>query len=168
MISYKDFNDQLKRLYDSQTLQRQGSVSLVLHKNDSVVMQISVPHTVTKESPALSHLELKITYSPVYQEPLLLLRLWRRDSSQDDMTDLVSPWFPQDIRALLGIDKSFQVELDAVVSPVSHFQETWYSIHPCDTAEIVGDQVQYVDGYLERWFSVFVFSWLVRFEKKSE
>ncbi|CCE93546.1 E2-like conjugating enzyme TDEL_0G01790 [Torulaspora delbrueckii] len=157
MISYQRYCDQLHQLYDSKTLQNQIVVQVVRLLDDSILLQTAVPSTAKD----LSHLELKITYSQVYQEPLLLLRVWRKDQSQEDESDFVSLWFPQDVSALLGIDKSFQLELDAVVSPTSHLQETWYSIHPCDTAEIVGDQAKYADGYLNRWLSVFLFSWLI-------
>lgn len=157
MIPYSKYCEQLRELYDSKLLQSHRLVNIVRYLDDSILLHAAVPASSTD----LSHLELKITYTHVYQEPLLLIKVWQREHPGNEYIDLVSPCYPQDIRALLGIDKSFQVELDAVISPKTHTQETWYSIHPCDTAEIVGGQAQFLDGYLKRWISVFLLSWVV-------
>ena len=65
--------------------------------------------------------------------------------------------FPDDIESLLDVEGKFQLGLDTITNLEN---SVWYSFHPCDTSNIIGDQIEVMPTYLRRWVSIFVFSWL--------
>lgn len=170
MIGYSEYREQLLKIYQSAILQDWSCCQQVFYRgeDDSIILQTIVPsHAVISAALAnvkLAHLEFKITYTSVYQEPQLLLRLWQKKNLQLDKLefedDMLTPWFPPNVQQILGIVGQFQLGLDTVATTMAHKQEAWYSIHPCDTADIVGNQENYSDKYLSRWLSVFLFSWV--------
>lgn len=164
MILRSEYLNQLRKLHDSSFLEERCTIlnSHYMVEEDALILQAAVPPSVL-ETFSLAYIEFKITYTPIYQEPFLLMRLWRKYSmqeSKDDFDDdMITLWFPADVKQALGIMQDFQVGLDAISSTSEKTQEAWYSFHPCDTAQIVGDQELYRGNYLERWLSVFLFSW---------
>ncbi|CAR29399.1 hypothetical protein ZYGR_0AD00810 [Zygosaccharomyces rouxii] len=106
----------------------------------------------------ISHLECKITYSQTYHEPQLLLRIWK--FSQIEGIDCIEPWFPKQIDRILPLPNWFQFGLDTISTSSSDNPAAWYSIHACDTADIVGDRSIFQSTYLSRWASVFLFDWI--------
>ncbi|CEP60567.1 E2-like conjugating enzyme LALA0_S01e13872g [Lachancea lanzarotensis] len=91
--------------------------------------------------------ELQIQYSPLYQEPQLTFRIWKREIEDDIDTQQVC--FPDDIRQWLNT-QDFTIRLD-YLHPSN--RDVWYSVHACDTAEIVGPESK---DYLNRWASIFL------------
>ncbi|QLQ77926.1 hypothetical protein HG537_0A01730 [Torulaspora globosa] len=162
MLTHAEYSAQLRRLCDD-TLKNSDLITSIRPSlaDGEVLFRTALPSSVAKHN-LLCNIEFKICYSHVYQEPRLLFRLWRRVPSQDEAIDFLTPWFPSDVVQLLGIQDGFTVSLDALFSNSSHSQETWFSFHPCNTAEIVGDKQDYRDDYLNRWLSMFLFSWLAK------
>lgn len=162
MLTHGEYCTQLRRLCDS-TLQSSDLITNIrpLLADGTVLFQTALPSAAAQNN-ILCYIEFKICYSHVYQEPQLLFRLWRRAQSPEDQIDFLAPWFPPDVAQVLGIDDSFTVSLDAFFSNSSHSQETWFAFHPCDTAEIVGDKLDFKNGYLSRWLSIFLLSWLAK------
>lgn len=134
-------------------------LTLQLHydeQSDTILVQTqSPPHTQGD----VDHLEFKIMFSPIFQEPQLLVRLWR--STTHDGISSLEPWYPRDVYSALNIPRSFQLGLDTISDTIDNEQGAWYSFHACDTAEIVGDRPDYTENYLQRWASVFFFSWFL-------
>ncbi|KAL3231386.1 Ubiquitin-like-conjugating enzyme ATG10 [Nakaseomyces bracarensis] len=110
----------------------------------------------------LHTVQVMVRYSMVYYEPELLMRFWT--SYEDDGIEVIGPCYTVDSSSVLGIPAEFVVELDVNINESdkrysSKYWGAWYSIHPCDTAEIIGNDVRYMDTYLKRWTSVFLM-WL--------
>lgn len=159
MLPHKKFCEQLAELYHTGALQKSPLCQHVFYDTENHSMYVATaPPTNVDAVLKLDHLELKITYSDVYQEPQLLLRVWQEDL--DSEFTGIKLWFPQDVKRVLDIGNQFQLGLDAVSTDTNQSTGVWYSFHPCDTADIVGDKVEYIDKYLERWLSVFLSSWL--------
>ncbi|CAI1562143.1 hypothetical protein SEUBUCD646_0L00280 [Saccharomyces eubayanus] len=162
MIEYEEWQRQLRSLYGSQIFQNWAlcqEIRLVDDKN-AVFLCLEPTHKLQEstkiiENKSLDHIELYLTYSKIYSEPLLLLRIWEEKSSEDIlMTRLM---FPCKVESLLGVEGKFQLGLDTFIDIGN---TAWYSFHPCDTSSIVGDQEAFRPTYLRRWTSIFVFSWL--------
>ncbi|QLL30360.1 hypothetical protein HG536_0A01770 [Torulaspora globosa] len=162
MLTYDEYSAQLRRLCDS-ALKNSDLVTSIQPSlaDGAVLFRTALPSSIAY-STLLCCIEFKICYSHAYQEPRLLFRLWRRAASQEEGIDFLAPWFPTDVAQVLGIDRGFTVSLDALFSNSSRSQETWFAFHPCDTAEIVGDKLDFKDDYLSRWLSIFLFSWLAK------
>ncbi|SCU84877.1 LAFA_0D12574g1_1 [Lachancea sp. 'fantastica'] len=92
-------------------------------------------------------IELQILYSPVYQEPQLIFRIWSHETVDDIETQRIC--FPDDLHTWLNI-QDFTIRLD-YLHPSS--RDVWYSVHGCDTADIVGSELK---DYLKRWASIFL------------
>lgn len=161
MISFEEYCRQLHCIRDGSLKNCRLVTSVSLSVEDSsLLFRTAVPSSIAQTG--LCYLEFKIAYSHIYQEPLLLFRPWVSSQPKNADIEILSPWFPQDVARLLGIDDSFTISLDAIFSNSTHSQETWFSFHACDTAEIVGDRQEYKDQYLDRWLSIFLFSWLAK------
>lgn len=162
MLTHTEYCDQLQHVCNTKLKCSDLVLEMQPVSTDGTVRFRAALPSSAQHTAKLNYLEFKISYSPVYQEPVLLFRLWRSVPSPEDGIDLISPWFPDDASRLLGIDNGFQVGLDAIFSNSTCSQETWFSIHPCDTAQIVGDRSEFKSEYLNRWLSIFLFSWLAQ------
>ena len=180
MLSYQEFKDQLRTLPQSITNLRSQlspnpySIQTVyLQGNNEPTLSISIEPTTTdtpndkntsiftrastEYNTNLARLEFRVTYSTVYSEPLLLLRLWRLDVDDEIGLTTTRLWFPADINKLLfGKDGDegnvpFRVSLDTFSGCLGG---TWYFFHACDTGAIVGGECR--QNYLTRWISVFL------------
>ncbi|QLG75052.1 hypothetical protein HG535_0H03790 [Zygotorulaspora mrakii] len=160
MISHSEYCRQLNSAYNEGSVQANPYCQQIVYDSSShtILMKTGIPSKASN-SMRLDHLEFKITYSHVYQEPLLLLRIWIREHN-DEFT-MSKLWFPKDVKQILNIDSAFQLGLDSISSDMRQHQEAWYSFHPCDTSYMIGDKPEYLDKYLERWLSVFLFSVLL-------
>lgn len=101
-----------------------------------------------------------VRYSSIYNEPELLVRCWTcRETDGVEITEL---FYPAEIGSLLGLPQEFVVGLDVSINESnggqypSRLWGAWYSVHPCDTAEIIGTDRTCMDRYLQRWASVFL------------
>ena len=186
MLSYQEFKDQLKTLPQSITnvwklnsqqeqLYPYSIQTVYIPGNDVPTLNISIepttdipcdnnnPSIFTRASgdynTNLTRLEFKVTYSTVYSEPLLLLRLWRLDT--DDEIGLTTKlWFPVDINKLLfGKEEEDDVPFRVSLDTFDGLGGTWYFFHACDTGAIVGGEGVVDECYLRRWISVFLVSW---------
>lgn len=162
MIPYQEWHSQLQSLYDSQIFHN-WALCQDVHLNDEkdgLLLRLIPTRQLQKnteriENKLLNHIELYLTYSKVYNEPLLLLRIWEEKSIDGiPMTKLM---LPTDIESLLDVQGKFQLGLDTIINLEG---SVWYSFHPCDTSCIVGDQAEFMSTYLRRWVSIFIFSWL--------
>ena len=162
MIPYQEWHTQLQLLYNSQIFQN-WALCQEIHLNDekdALSLRLKPTRQLQKnteriENKSLDHIQLYLTYSKVYSEPFLLLRIWEDKSTNGiSMTKLM---LPSNIESLLGVEDKFQLGLDTIIDLES---SVWYSFHPCDTSSIIGDQAEFMSTYLRRWVSVFVFSWL--------
>ena len=178
MLSYQEFKDQLRTLPQSITnLWSQLSPSpysiqtVYLQGNNEPTLSISIEPTTTdtlndkntsiftrastEYNTNLARLEFRVTYSTVYSEPLLLLRLWRLDVDDEFGLTTTRLWFPADIDKLLfgkdDRDVPFRVSLDTFGGCLGG---SWYFFHACDTGAIVGGECR--QNYLTRWISVFL------------
>ncbi|GAV55691.1 hypothetical protein ZYGR_0AY00830 [Zygosaccharomyces rouxii] len=152
-MKFEDYRDQLPWLKDA--LQNFDKVKNLHYNPLESTIHIHV-HCNAREF-NISHLECKITYSQAYHEPQLLLRIWK--VTQIEGIDCIEPWFPKELDHVLPMPKWFRFGLDAIAATSTDESAAWYSIHACDTADIVGDRPVFRSTYLSRWASVFLFDW---------
>ncbi|CCE65357.1 hypothetical protein TPHA_0K02270 [Tetrapisispora phaffii CBS 4417] len=169
MLEQAEYRRQLKAL-SFETIWEQNGLDRdrllqVCSNNDCMSIKIKptnsrFPHPSPNRHRAnLSHIDIKITYSRIYNEPVLYLRLWKSVpcSMSPDLEEL-SPYYPSDVYESLAIDKSqFTVELQHVECDAGA-NEVWYCVHPCDTQDRIG--MLHREQYLSRWVSVYLLSWL--------
>ncbi|AQZ10329.1 ATG10 (YLL042C) [Zygosaccharomyces parabailii] len=161
-MKLEDYQKQLPELC---RIIRAYSLTLQLHYDEqshSVLMRMQSPPRLPGN---VDHVEFKILYSHVFQEPQLLVRLWR--ATTRDGISYIEPWYPKDVHDTLNVPTSFQLGLDTISDTTDKEQCAWYSFHACDTADIVGNKPEYINDYLQRWASVFIFSWFLQSEKKK-
>lgn len=143
-MKYQDFVDQLQKL----------KLSNATIDNDVLLVEFKPVGEHRVDGRLIILVQAVIRYSTVYNEPELLVRCWT--CCEEDGIEVVEPIYTVDISTVLGIPSEFVVELDVNINDEysSKILGPWYSVHPCDTAEIIGKQ--YMDKYLERWVSVFL------------
>lgn len=152
-MKFEDYKNQLPWLKN--TLQDHAKVTNLRYDPSKSTIHVHVRCNVREFD--ISHLECKITYSQTYHEPQLLLRIWK--FSQIDGITCVEPWFPKELDHALPMPGWFRFGLDTVSTTSTDESAAWYSIHACDTANIVGDRPVFQSTYLSRWASVFLFDW---------
>ncbi|CAI4045586.1 E2-like conjugating enzyme SKDI_12G0170 [Saccharomyces kudriavzevii IFO 1802] len=162
MILYEEWRSQLDLLFNSNVLQS-WALCQEIHlddKTNALSLRLRPTHRLQEdtkrvEKKSLDHIQLCLTYSKIYNEPLLLLRIWEEKCTENIL--LTKLMFPAKVESLLGVEGKFQLGLDTVIDLENSL---WYSFHPCDTPNIVGDLPEFKSTYLRRWVSIFVFSWL--------
>lgn len=157
-LEYEQFVQQLTRLAESRELYK----NLPLLQHDLVhspcCLHLTVPNSTRNTG---GHIELLITFSRVYREPLLLIRVWATTALDGIETSQLA--HSAETMATLRIPSYLTLGLDTILdAQYPHaLQGAWYSVHPCDTRDIVGDDVTVRDTYLDRWVSVFLL-WVCR------
>ncbi|SCU93401.1 LADA_0G02894g1_1 [Lachancea dasiensis] len=114
-------------------------LSLLKH-NGSVVILARHPELVDHT------FQILIQYSTIYQEPQLLFKIW--ETRIVDQVEIQRLSFPGDVSTLVNT-QDFTIRSDYIHNTG---RDLWYSIHGCDTGEIVGYQEE---SYLERWCSIY-------------
>lgn len=142
MIEYSQFCHQLQT--DVLSLLRQWPLCVGINLLQENILQLVILHTDIPNC----ELRIRITYNAVYQEPFLIFQIWRTELLQDDIEE-ERIWFPSDLSRVLNTAR-FSIGLD-YIDPQN--KQVWYSLHPCDTAEILG--TKHVEAYLLRWCSVY-------------
>ncbi|EDO16122.1 hypothetical protein Kpol_1070p3 [Vanderwaltozyma polyspora DSM 70294] len=186
MITYEEYVKQLKELDVYSTVAFKRVVPYVLiqqqQNEDELLLRLRAPSEklvgeINNGSNKLVIIDLKISYSHVYQEPQLSIQLWetngRQENQEEEQVDEIYLWYPNNINETLAIPTNlFTIELDTVPRPRVERTTTdninnsgskklmsssaWYVVHSCDTSEIVGTPIQ---NYLQRWASVYIASW---------
>ncbi|CCF60629.1 hypothetical protein KAFR_0L00220 [Kazachstania africana CBS 2517] len=162
MLNEEEYSIQLHRLYNDVVKSWPACRNANICESDaSLTLQIDSAHAISASlrTTRLSYVEVKVIYSKIYREPLLLFRIW--DFEEDNDIPSYTLVFPKDIDSIVNKSADncnsmtqFSVSLDIFNG------EVWFNIHPCDTTDIVGDDNDFKNDYLNRWFSVFALSWL--------
>ncbi|CCC66857.1 hypothetical protein NCAS_0A02990 [Naumovozyma castellii] len=164
MIQYDEYCKQLQKCYQELRIYDDPLCQGCNILPDELVIQLRIPKMVESlcDSRSLSNIEVRIKYSQIYQEPILLLRLWEFEYDDENDVQILKQYFPKNIKDFLSLESWVQIELD-IFSNDNKFplrSPVWYYIHPCDTSAIVGDNEEAHNDYLSRWFSVFLLNWL--------
>lgn len=150
-MKFQDYMEQLPLLKNA--LQNCDKVENLSYDPLKSIIYIHVRSNTRRLN--ISHLECKIMYSQIYQEPQLLLRIWKL--SQIEGIDCIEPWFPKQLDHVLPLPNWFKFGLDTISETPDDKPAAWYSIHSCDTADIIGTRTASQATYLSRWSSVFLF-----------
>lgn len=158
---YDEYKQQLKSLIISEQWQALPNKIQSIYSNDlSSVQCICSPSLSTAklfDLPLSSQVEFRIIYSQVYNEPTLLYRIWKIHTDPDlEITNKIL-LFPSNLEDKFQNLFNFTSSIESIPSCNN---EIWYMLHPCDTAQIVGEDSSAKETYLLRWFSVYILSWL--------
>ena len=176
MLTYKQYCRQLQELslpdiHGSECITK---MLLTCFKNgDEMVIRVKptqkIIHRCILECIKVNYIDLKISYSKIYQEPILLLQIWIELNPDDDKNvdimeniDNSKLFYPKGLQYILNIPPDqYEIELDTLSGSQMTHNSAWYSFHPCNTSNMIGSDSRYLNSYLQRWVSVFIISWWI-------
>lgn len=154
MLTEQEFLHQLHRIYIDQTFQKWSKCNQINYTSTSLTLNIKPTHRILQTIDATSVL-LRIQYSNIYKEPTLYIKLFC-DYIDSNGVQISKVCIPSDMTVILPKEyrDSFFIEPEQLEDNV------WWCFHQCDTPDIIGDDQLYKKTYLQRWVSIFIFSWL--------
>ncbi|CCH61198.1 hypothetical protein TBLA_0E01390 [Henningerozyma blattae CBS 6284] len=158
MISLEEFESQLIQINTNNYLQELSLCQSIQITQTRIHIITDVPVHLVSKNDQLNSLEFNVIYSQIYQEPLLLFRIWKVEVDSEFGCTMKTIHIDNEIEKLIFPETldEFRIGLDLfqLDNDMTSSSSVWYNIHPCDTGDIIGGKV--TENYLERWLNIYL------------